>query len=60
MFEGKLLILSAIVYFTWGVRDVKIFEEVVWPVSVSARMIIDDCRRRLGLRVGRGSDRDAG
>ena len=59
MFGGKLLILSDIIYFTWRARNVKIFEEVVWPASVCARMIMDDCRRQIGLRVGRESDRDA-
>ena len=51
--------MSSIIYFTWRVRNVKIFEEVAWPVSICVRMINDDCRRQIGLRVGRGSDRDA-
>ena len=45
MFEGKLLILSDVIYFTLTARNVKIFEEVAWPSFVCARMIMDDYMR---------------
>ena len=53
MFESKLLILSGIVYFTWRARNKKIFGEESWPFVVCAKMIIDDCRMRIGIRASK-------
>ena len=41
MYEGKLLIPSGIIYYTWRSRNVKIVKEVVWLAVVCAKMIID-------------------
>ena len=57
MYESKLFILSGIVYFTWRTRNQKIFREESWPHSVCAKMIIDDCRRRIGVRSLKGKGR---
>lgn len=56
MFQTKLLVVNAVVYFVWLARNKIVHDEEVWTVEECSRGIIEACKERVKV-MGKSTKR---